>query len=280
MAQNNDSDNSAGAVPPDSRFRYKLAGTVLIVSIMGLFLLSGVVLWGSWPSADPKTADSYKQFQDSARYVFGAILPLIGAWVGTLMAYYFSRENFEAATRSVKDMADKIISGDERLKQIPAHDKMRLARDITSWSMKPGEEDKAKIGDIMVKFARLERIPMMDDKGVIVYLVYKNVLNQFLTRVALGHLTLANGHGAPDVTFKDVLDSDPIDPKDPKPKDVFQNSFGFVVEDATLADAKSKMESVGKSYPCNDVFVTKTGKRDEPVLGWVTDNCISENLKV
>jgi hypothetical protein len=37
------------------------------------------------------------------RLVFAAVVPLIGTWVGTLLAYNFSRENFEAASQATKD---------------------------------------------------------------------------------------------------------------------------------------------------------------------------------
>ena len=67
---------------------------------------------------------------------------------------------------------------------------------------------------------------------------------------------------------------------DSKLKDIFQKSFGHISEDATLADAKRAMETVAKTTPCNDVFVTKTGQMNEPIIGWVTDNTIAENMKV
>ena len=31
---------------------------------------------------------------DISRMVFSAILPLVGTWVGTVLAYYFSKDNF------------------------------------------------------------------------------------------------------------------------------------------------------------------------------------------
>ena len=54
---------------------------------------------------------------------------------------------------------------------------------------------------------------------------------------------------------------------------MFKTSFAVVSEDATLADAKAAMESV---RDCLDVFVTKSGTKDEPVLGWVTNVLITK----
>jgi hypothetical protein len=203
----------------------------------------------------------------------GTLLPVVAAWVGTVLAFYFGRENFEAATKSVTAVAREIARGDERLKEIPARDKMRLLKDITYHSMKPGEEANHKISDILQKFARVDRIPILDDKGRITYLVYKNVLNQLLGQLALDPTKFGNKRAA-DLTFKDILDSDP------KLKEQFSKSIGFVAEGATLADAKREMERVSKTTPCNDVFVTQTGQPTEPILGWITDNKIAESSKV
>ena len=79
-----------------------------------------------------------------------------------------------------------------------------------------------------------------------------------------------------NLTFKDLLG---FVEADPKLKGIFESSFGFVAVSDTLADAKREMERVAKKMSCNDVFVTQNGKPDEPVLGWITDNTIVENLK-
>src|SRR5882762_1443441 len=114
---------------------------------------------------------------------------------------------------------------------------------------------------------------MVDDAQRIIYLVYKATVHQFLSRIALEQVKVGNKKPA-EVTLKDVLDTDP------KLKEMFEKSFGFVSVTASLADAKGEMERVGQKIPCNDVFVTQNGKSEEPILGWVSDNTIAENLKV
>jgi hypothetical protein len=150
---------------------------------------------------------------------------------------------------------------------------MRPLASITSWPLNSGEEDKSKLADIFAKIGHYERIPMIDGKQALTYLVYKSMLSQFLGRLAMAPAK-PGSKAVADMTFKDVLDSDP------KLRDTFEKSFGFVAETATLADAHKTMETVSKVLPCNDVFVTKTGDPKEPILGWITDNTISENLKV
>ena len=36
--------------------------------------------------------------------ILSILLPVIGAWAGTVIAYYFSRENFESATKSTRSL--------------------------------------------------------------------------------------------------------------------------------------------------------------------------------
>src|SRR5690348_14978704 len=37
---------------------------------------------------------------ETSRLVFSSVLPLLGTWVGTVLAFYFARENLQAATES------------------------------------------------------------------------------------------------------------------------------------------------------------------------------------
>ena len=53
-------------------------------------------------------------------------------------------------------------------------------------------------------------------------------------------------------------------------------SIAVVSQRATLADAKDAMESTPN---CQDVFVTKNGKREKPVVGWLTNVRIAEHAR-
>lgn len=49
--------------------------------------------------------------------------------------------------------------------------------------------------------------------------------------------------------------------------------FHFVKKDATLLDAKKAMDAIPE---CFDVFITENGKKNEPVLGMITNSKILE----
>ena len=77
-------------------YRETLSLVVIISSVIGVFVLAFIVIFINWNKPWSK---------DTAQMVFTAVLPLFGAWVGTILAFYFGKENFEAATRSVTAIA-------------------------------------------------------------------------------------------------------------------------------------------------------------------------------
>lgn len=245
----------------DRKSRRVLTFLIISLSVVGVIVLSCVVIL---TDHDPKTRP------ESIRLVFSSVLPLLATWVGTILAFYFSKENFMAATQSVTEMT-KTVTGVEKLKAIPVRDKIRPLALITYQQVAPADDDNTKLSDLAKKFASLERILILDANLVVRFLVYKTMIDKYLGQVALGSTTLPAGRAVADLTLKNLVDSDA------NWKHLFENSFGFVAETATLADAKSVMDKIDK---CGDVFVTKTGKKDEPILGWITDNTISENAKV
>jgi hypothetical protein len=252
-------NGSAPAAPIEDTSRRWLTYAVVVISIAGVIGLSIVVLLSK------QTGNL-----DTAKFVFSAVLPLLATWVGTILAYYFSKENFMAATQSVTELARTVTSA-EKLKAIPVKDKMRPLAMIAYEQVKPGDEDGKSLTDLLKKYANLERIPILDSSLSIRFLIYKSMIDKYLSRIAQGVAALPAGKSATTLTLKDLLDSDP------SLKFLFENSFGFVALSATLADAKRVMDQIDK---CSDVFVTQNGTKSEAIIGWITDNTITENAKL
>ena len=80
-------------------FTNVLAWLVIILAFIGIFLICYVAL-------KDKSADT-------AKYVFGAVLPLLGTWVGAVLAHYFQKENLAAANQSITDLAAKVAGTDK-----------------------------------------------------------------------------------------------------------------------------------------------------------------------
>ena len=62
-----------------------------------------------------------------------------------------------------------------------------------------------------------------------------------------------------------------------KIQQVLLKSFAFIKKDDSLLNAKKKMQQNAKIL---DVFATKDGKPDGPVMGWITNRIIMDKTNV
>src|SRR5262249_32674788 len=159
----------------------------------------------------------------TVKLVFAAVLPLLASWVGTILAFYFSKENFLAAAQTVNKMALD-VSGLERLKTISAREKMRPLAAITYEQVQRLSDEKKRITELLMKFASFERMLILDQNNVFRYLIYRSMVDRYLASFTLGHALPAGIASSADLTLKHLVDSDP------KLKDLFQNAVGFVPE--------------------------------------------------
>ncbi len=160
------------------------------------------------------------------------------------------------------------MTSQDKLKAIPVKDKMRPLDQIKHVKVDPTDDANKKLSDLSQMSA--ESIPILSSQSVIRFLIYKAMIDKYLAQLA-GKSLPAGKTTVADLTLKDLVDSNP------EMRKLFENSFAFVPLTATLADAKREMEKIDN---CGDVLVTNTGKKEEPILGWVTDNTIIENSKI
>ena len=262
-------------------FTNVLAYVVVVLAFFGIFWLGRSVLGAS---------DANK---DNVKYVFSAILPLLGTWVGTVLAHYFQKENLAAATQSISDLASKVAgAGGDKLQSVPAANVMIKADQIETV---PPEQLGKKSEDILLSdlinhLAKIkkDRVPLFkDDQGTYQKLgpadgvVHLSTIEKFISNYNLN---------PPSKDKKEIKDLSLADlnahPDYPKFKSIFENSFGVIPENASLGRAKVVMDNLSQKMDqeikagCYDVFVTKTGDAKEPVLGWITNDIINDNAKV
>lgn len=260
-----------GQVSPENRF--EIAMRVLGWSTAGLIGITSILLVGAAVVAF--STNKPDLFMDTARLAFTAILPLLGSWVGTVLAFYFSSKNFESASRSVESLAIR-LSGDERLKGIPVQEKM-LPRDKMDVHVSSKRLADVKPIDLLaeihveehvrkrMKQNNRNRLPILDadDKPVIVIHV-RAVENFLLTKSLAG----TSPSDLAKLTMKDLVEAD-------ENKALLDRSFAVVASDATLAEAKAAMENKSRDV-CRDVLVTSDGTDQGAVLGWLTNLMIAE----
>ncbi len=241
--------------------RATIARRIVYGSTIGLMLLAAMVI-----IAVALTSTSH--LRETTQMVFTAILPLIGTWVGTILAYYFSKDNFQAASQSFINTV-KELTPDEKLRSIPVRKAMLPVSSIKAVRLSAGQSEKDIKLEILKDFlvGVVTRIPILDDKGVTRYVIHQSMLYKFLAEESLAK---GQGFQLNTTTLEDFLNFNGM-------KDYVSKTLAFVALDQNLADAKAIMEGV---KDCQDVFVTEHGKPDEPVMGWLTNIEIAKNAKV
>ena len=261
-----------GSAPPpadEGFFRNEIARALLYSAIGGIVVLAALIIVLSF--ARPTAAAQ-------AKVVFDSLLPVFGTWVGTLLAFYFSKENFEAATKSVTEIAKAGVTGTEKLKSLRVRDAMKRADQIVTlppnWQGKKSEE--IPIGEVVSHLGakKVDRLPLFADNkpsGRAVCVIHLSNIHRFLARKTLA------GQPTDALKLAELLADAELAP-------VFKHSYTCVAETCTLADAKTAMDEQSKALSplgnCYDVFVTSTGSETEPVIGWITNDIINENAKL
>ena len=218
--------------------RNQLALIIVGVSLVGVFLLGAVIIVAA-PAA---------QASERAQLVFNAVLPLIGAWVGTVLAFFFARENFDSATNNAIKIASTSYAAQEDWRSINVktamtrRSKMYVCDDLTK-----------KIAEIVpdLEARDVSRLPVLDQAGVALALFYIEDIYR-----------VRDKQNDPNLTMQGLMDYG----KSTEP--AILKKYTFVSENSTLADAKSKM---GQTPNCRDVFVTSSGTPTEEVLGILTN---------
>jgi hypothetical protein len=89
------------SVPSAEELRGRLAQAVTVWAMVAIVALGITILAiaGYNAAATPSTEAS-REFIDTAKYIFTAVIPVVAGWVGTVMAFYFGKENLRAATET------------------------------------------------------------------------------------------------------------------------------------------------------------------------------------
>ena len=233
----------------DQRTRNRIAFWVTLGGMVGVTILSIVVI---------RLAANDKR-GEASQLVFGSLLPLLGTWVGTVLAFYFAKANYESAANHAKDL----LGITERLRSTPVESVMLKMTDpgVTKRTLVPPEKPESlKIAELLriLRDKGRNRLPVLNADGSLVFVIHLSVLTDYISTKAL-----SGGGSKPvaDLTFSDVQTDD---------AQLYQQilAWACVRLGATLAEAKSAMEDIPG---CSDVFVTTAGRKSDPVVGWLTN---------
>lgn len=218
-----------------------LAFMIVVIGFVGIFILSGIIIGSGSGSTE------------NAKFVFNALLPLIGTWVGAILAFYFGKDNFETA-------AQVSLRSQDKLRSTLVKNVMILKSNLYYVD----DETRTLISTLEgLNEKKLRRLPVLDKTGKPLYMVYAEGILEFLYRTEEN-----KGKDLNQLNFKDLSNH-----KSSAGQPDLKRPFVRVEENATLADAKVAMDGVPN---CRDVFVVK----DDLVIGYLTNNDITKNAVV
>ncbi|WDP90272.1 MAG: hypothetical protein HUN04_11425 [Desulfobacter sp.] len=233
--------------------RWVIMGSTAIIVVLALALIL--------TSADKGGA---------AEKIFTMVIPMLGTWVGTVLAYYFSGENFDKASESMNQMVEHMK--DARLGRVKAEDVM-IPCDAMQVVILGPEEDGGTVNlskDMLSLLTpKVTRIPIITGDGRIRYIIHQSMLYKFITEKSIAACGGDETFDIESLTLKDFLEFNTMESE-------VGNSFDCIPSGATLADAKAKMEALPG---CQDVFITEDGTKAKPVLGWLTNIDIARHSK-
>ena len=245
----------------DSHFRIALAKGVITWALIAILAMAALIIVVAGVNAI-RAPEKEAQFFDIAKYVLGVLLPVIGAWVGTVLAFYFGQVNFEAASKSAANLVRQ-LSPREKLQAEAAGKAMMKINEVTAFKIPPDKTEE----DITIrklidngfekdKSRPRQRLPILAADGTGKYVLHRSTIDAFV----------APKKRPPDVdestlSLKDLL-------KDSKLKDYILNSFLPLAPEGTLADAKDLLD---KNPQCLDILVTQDGTKNGIIAGWITN---------
>jgi hypothetical protein len=250
----------------EGSFRVQLAmrlttGALIFLSVISTLILICAAIFAQMPK---ENRDASALFFENAKYVLASLLPVIAAWVGTVIAFYFGKENFDAASKSVREMATAVMTSQDRLATTLVTQVGRPIEDAVTFSLAPNAAPTTMLDVVGAAFTKggvtYERLPILYSTKLPCCVIHRATLNEFLLRNP--GKTLAN------LTLQQLFDAIPW---------LQKSSYAVVGPKATAAQAKTAMENLEK---CADVFVTQDGGRDSLVTRWITDKHLLEGGQI
>lgn len=210
---------------------------------------------------------SIKNNSENSMTIFNMVLPVFSSWVGTILAFYFGRENFDIASTQVSEANRRLqevvttLSPEQRGTQ-PVAAVMRRTEQIAFFQIPSDRSiDAITVREIYEKYqGDVSRMPILDSKNVARYLIHKSRFDAYL-----------GAGGALDASFSSFLEHHlELNTR-------FGVNEGFVVvsERTPITTAKKLME---ENTSCQDIVVTRNGGPDEAMTGWLSNTRLSRYI--
>ncbi|MER9565035.1 hypothetical protein [Mesorhizobium sp. M0571] len=246
------SSQLAGTEPggSDPWMRQRIAPIVLTVGTLAITALSALLIIVFWQLGTvPGSNVIHDKLDTILMSIFTATLPVFATWVGTVLAFYFTNESFKQASEAALLAANPPN----------AHQAFASSRMVTYEKIAKIEADRAGVrttlmSDVFSRFNdQTTRVIVFDKARSPVFVIRrKNIPADWIDEA--GKLK------AEAVTIDDYLKVGN------NAADAVQ--FGFVPQGASVEQALRAL----KDSQSDDLFVTATGQKTDPVIGWLTND--------
>jgi hypothetical protein len=196
---------------------------------------------------------------ETTRFVFAAVVPLIGTWIGTVLAFYFTSDNLKAAADAQRAATESTATLMGTLApSMPVRAAMKTFDEIDPREVvkDDGAAQKLVLDDLWKKLRpERGRIPIFDESHVPLYVVHDEDISRY---AALDNNRKVGELGASHTLAELLADA------------TLQRAvkaFTAIGPEASLGDARAKMST---DKEMKDLFVTADGTVSTKALGWIT----------
>lgn len=195
---------------------------------------------------------------------FSLILTVLGTWVGTILAFYFSEKNFLRSAEQTNRLINSMSLSDKRLSETTLGSIMISLQDpnMNQLSLtKPASEYplKALLTDFFDK-KNVNRMPISQDSKIL-YIVHRSTIDKFI----VNSIVSTPSKDINVLTLADLI-SDPQ----------AAHSIGIIFTFKTDTSVINAKHTIDLNRDCADVFITEDGSKNSKVIGWVTNIMIAE----
>jgi hypothetical protein len=237
-------------------------GLVLIGVLAASIVIATVILFyapcPNCGATDRLTPDHALSFLQT---LLTGILPVIASWIAAVIAFYFARENQDAAAQNARDLIQDINPAS--LASIPVSGAMVPVEKLEVVRIDgPKSDAGTALTNVLSRFQAkgLSRLVFLDQNDIGQGVLHDSVISQFL----VSQVQASKAVGA--VLVSDLLASPPV-------KATLVASVVWTTPSATLAQAKLAMDEQTKtsSIDCRDALVTADGSKTGKVVGYISD---------
>lgn len=248
-------------LPKDIRDRITMLITISVVSITVIIAI--IVIIDQFYGRRDVNEDS------GLNFISKTLLPLWATWIGTVLAFYFGKANFDSATKSYESIIHN-LSPDEKLAKMPVSkvmipfEKMVIMNLESSMSL--------TLQNILddESFKLYNRYAFIGEKQVLKYIIHRRNFHQYLAEHIEESLT---GKDPRNTLFKKYLEE--CTSPENRGKEWIGEDLYISISDNLLTAGKI----ISSRRNVRDVFVTANGRKGETLLGLITDEDILKTIK-